>query len=170
MSAGHGPAAGLVLAGLGLAAGVAALGIGEGRDAASWGPRTVPLLAAAALTVAGIADAASGRRVASGRDHLGRAAATEGVGLAASGGDRRLAWALLGVATLYALLMARTGYLVSTAAAAPAAFALFGVRRPAALAAAALLCPLALHLVFFAFLGTFPPRGAWFDALDWLPL
>lgn len=164
MGPGRGRVVGLSLAALGLVAGVAALGIGEGRDAASWGPRTVPLLAAAALVAAGLADAASGGRAAPARgDADGERSRT------APDGDPRLAWALLGVAALYALLMARTGYLVSTAAAAPAAFFLFGARRPATLVAAALLCPLALHLVFFELLGAFPPRGAWFDALDWLP-
>ena len=215
MTAVRGRVTGLVLAGLGVAAGVAALGIGEGLDAASWGPRTVPLIAAAALIAAGLADAASAGTDASNTStgtapevdsrsgHVapgsGRSAvpassfgvmsavsskavsdvgtppladsdfAESGASAVPSSDDRRLPWALLALAVLYVLLMGRAGYLVSTALTAPAAFALFGLRRPAALLAAALLCPTVLHVAFFVFLGVFPPRGAWFDTLGWLP-
>ena len=162
-------ATGLVLAGSGVAVGIAALGIGEGLDAASWGPRTVPLLAAAALVAAGLADAASSSGRAATPHVSARACAEKDVPAVRAAGDPRLPLALFGVAVLYALLMARTGYLVSTALTAPAAFALFGLRRPAALLAAALLCPTVLHVAFFVFLGVFPPRGAWFDTLGWLP-
>ena len=165
-AASHGRAAGLVLAALGLAACLGALAIDEGLGAGSWGPRTVPLLAGAALLVAGLADAASAGGPGTG---AGARAPAERDAAPDADGDPRLVGALLGVFVLYALLMARTGYVVSTAVAAVAAFALFGARRPLALVAAGALCPLGLHLVFFRLLGTFPPRGAWFDVLDWLP-
>ena len=166
--ASHGRATGLALAALGLAACLGALAIGEGWGAESWGPRTVPLLAGAALLAAGLADAASGAAPGAASEAASGARAPVDRD-AASDGNPRLVWALLGTFVLYALLMARTGYVVSTAAASVAAFALFGARRPAVLVAVGVLCPLGLHLVFFSLLGAFPPRGTWFDVLDWLP-
>lgn len=74
-------------------------------------------------------------------------------------------WQMLGVTAGYLWLMSKVGYLASTALAAPAALWVFGVRSPAGLLAAALLCPIAYHLVFFELLGTFPPYGAWVDPL-----
>ncbi|MGR3539817.1 MAG: tripartite tricarboxylate transporter TctB family protein [Hasllibacter sp.] len=140
---------GLALIGAGLLAGGAALTIGGPGE---WGPRVVPLLAAATLALSGAAVAASARPPRAGADGTGRAVL------------------LLGLAVLYVPAIDRVGYLVATALAAPAAFALFGVRGPARLALAATLVPLALHLAFFRLLGVFPPLGAWFDLLDRIPL
>ena len=72
---------------------------------------------------------------------------------------------MLAVTLGYLWLMTKVGYLVSTALAAPAALWVFGVRNPAGLLAAAFLCPLAYHVIFFELLGTFPPYGTWVDPL-----
>lgn len=74
-------------------------------------------------------------------------------------------WQMLAVTLGYLWLMTKIGYLVSTALAAPAALWVFGVRNPAGLLAAAVLCPLAYHIIFFVLLGTFPPYGTWVDPL-----
>ena len=160
----RGRAVGLTLAGLGIAATIGSLLIGEGLGSGSWGPRMVPLLAAATVLAAGLAEMATAARVAPAIAE-GTAPPTD-----ADAGDRRLAFGLFAVALAYAWLMGRIGYMASTALAAPAAFALYGLRRPAVLLAAAILCPLVLHLVFFRLLAAFPPRGRWFDLTDWLPL
>ena len=151
---------GLALAALGVGACVAALSIG-GWGADAWGPRTVPLLAALTLVAAGTAIAFPSAAAPPG--------AAEGKAPSHDPGGVRVAM-LLGLAVLYVLAIDRVGYLVATTLAAPTAFALFGVRRPAVLVAAALLVPLALHLVFFRVLGVFPPLGRWFDLVDHLPL
>lgn len=83
-------------------------------------------------------------------------------------GEAGSGWApgqMLAVTLGYLWLITKLGYLVSTALAAPAALWVFGVRNPAGLLAAALLCPLAYHVIFFELLGTFPPYGAWGDPL-----
>ena len=157
-------ALGVALALLGLAAAGAALSIG-GWGEGNWGPRTVPLLAAATLVAAGLATA---RAPSIARPPL----AVEGEPVPPRGGaadEATVAW-LLALAVGYVLLIDRVGYLVATALVAPAAFWLFGARRPLVLLAASTLVPLALHVVFFRLLGVFPPLGAWFDALDHVPL
>ena len=148
---------GLGLAALGAAAGIAALGIGSGWGAGSWGPRAVPLLAAGALVLAGLAESRT-------------AGPAPAAGPVQGSGDERPAWALLVIAVLHVILLGRMGFLISTMLAAPTVFWLFGVRGFMRLLAAAILLPLALHAVFFRFLGVFPPRGSWFDLLDLLPL
>jgi hypothetical protein len=75
-------------------------------------------------------------------------------------------WALLGVALGYLWLIGAVGYLFSTALVAPLALWIFGIRRPVGLLAAAILCPAIYHLIFFEFLGIFPPLGRWIDLLD----
>ena len=144
---------GLALILLGALAGGAALLIGD-----QWGPRTVPLLAAGTMAAAGLA--------------LLRAAPAGPARADAPFDDAPVGPValLLALAVLYVLGIDRVGYLVATALAAPAAFALFGMRRPLPLAVAALAAPLLLHLAFFRVLGVFPPLGAWFDLLDWVPL
>ncbi|MBM2576283.1 tripartite tricarboxylate transporter TctB family protein [Jannaschia sp. Os4] len=142
---------GLALVAAGVAGGLAALSIG-GWTGGEWGPRTVPLLAAATLALAGVAIAASPAA------RPPRAA-----------GEARVVL-LLALAVLYVLGIDRIGYLLATGLAAPAAFALFGVRKPLRLVATAVAVPLALHLAFFRLLGVFPPLGSWFDLLDWVPL
>ena len=159
---------GLALVGLGLAAGGAALSIG-GWGEGAWGPRTLPLLAALALLLSGAAVALSPPSASSAlaveRDSVaGTGSAPREVDDAASGEWR--VGALLALAALYVLAIDRVGYLAATAFAAPAAFRLFGVRRPLALLLAATLVPLLLHLAFFRVLGVFPPLGRWFDLLD----
>ena len=154
-SARRGPAArvvGLALATAGLATAGLSLGLGSGMGDA-WGPRMVPLLAASALTAAGLADAAW--------PHPAVVPDAAGAGRVAL---------LLGLAVLYVAAIDRVGYLLSTALAAPAALTLFGQRRIPVLVAAAIGLPVALHLVFFRLLGVFPPWGVWFDLLDVVPL
>ena len=167
---------GAALVAVGAASTAAALSIG-GWDG-EWGPRTVPLLAAVTLVLSGIAVARSPSSppplppstARPPRAVEGEPVATPPTpGTEATGGEGGVAW-LLALAVLYVLLVDRVGYLVATALAAPAAFALFGVRRPLPLIAAALVVPLALHLAFFRVLGVFPPLGAWFDLTDLLPL
>ena len=151
------------LVALGLAAGGAALLIG-GWSGGSWGPRTVPLLAAATLALAGVA-------VARAPSAATPPPAVEGEPVAgtAPAGERSVLL-LLGLAVLYVLLIDRIGYLAATALAAPAAFWLFGARRPLTLLLAATIVPFALHVAFFRLLGVFPPYGRWFDMLDVVPL
>lgn len=144
---------GLALIAVGGAAGVAAFAIGGGDGA--WGPRIVPLLAAVTIAAAGLA--------------LVRPAPPTGAGEGA-GDPTAPVILLLGVAILYVIAIDCVGYLVATALAAPAAFALFGMRRPLLLLSAAIAVPLVLHAVFFRLLGVFPPLGRWFDLLDHLPL
>ncbi|WP_299556088.1 tripartite tricarboxylate transporter TctB family protein [uncultured Tateyamaria sp.] len=74
--------------------------------------------------------------------------------------------ALLILSVAYVWMISALGYLVATALAAPAALWVFGVRSAAGLGAAALLCSIAYHLVFFKLLGVFPPLGRYFDLLD----
>lgn len=73
---------------------------------------------------------------------------------------------LLGLVVLYIWLISKLGYLVSTGLVTPATLWLFGIRRPAGLAFAALAAPVIFHLIFFKALGVFPPYGKWFDLLD----
>ena len=162
---------GLVLVALGALAGASALLIGPWGSASggAWGPRTVPLLAAATLALSGVAIARAHPSPSAAhppRAVEGNPVVPEGDGATAERGVAML----LGLAVLYVLLIDRIGYLLATALAAPAAFWLFGVRRPLRLLVAALAVPLALHVVFFRMLGVFPPLGAWFDPLDHLPL
>ena len=92
--------------------------------------------------------------------------------MAAEAGDQRHArdlWYIVGLLALsvaYVIGINYVGYLLSTAAAAPIALYLFGVRSIPGLAAAAVLCPAIYHLIFFVGLGVFPPYGLWFDLLD----
>ena len=74
-------------------------------------------------------------------------------------------WRMLAVSVGYLWLMGKVGYLLSTALAAPLALWVFGVRNQTGLLVAAVVCPLAYHLVFFELLGTYPPYGTWVDPL-----
>ena len=157
---------GLALVALGFVAGIASLLVGSWADGA-WGPRILPLLAAATLVATGavvtLAPQAPSSLAVEGEAAAGGASAEP------PASEFGPAW-LVGLAVLYVLAIDRLGYLVATALAAPAAFWLFGVRRPLALSIAATLVPLALHLAFFRLLGVFPPLGRWFDLLDHVPL
>ena len=153
MASGNVPApraVGVALILLGLGATVTSLGISLDQYG-RWGARFFPLAGSLALVVLGVAElvgAASGPSLD--RRHV--------PGIAA----------LLGLSIAYIWTMSAFGYLLSTAIAAPLALWVFGVRSWAGLAAAALLCPLAYHLIFFELLGVFPPLGRWFDLLDLL--
>lgn len=166
-------ALGVTLAGLGVLAGGAALTIGTGAEA--WGPRTVPILAAATLAAAGLAEAllpSSPPAPSAASSHAVEGEIAQPGAFGAADGparEARVAW-MLALGVLYALAIERVGYLAATAPAAAAAFWLFGARRPLTLALAALVVPLALHGLFFRVLGIFPPLGRWFDVLDVVPL
>lgn len=115
----------------------------------------VPLLASAALAAVGVSimftaqsDAAADAADASARNETSAAL-------------------MLALALVYHQGVVWFGYLLATAAAAPLAFILFGVRRPRTLVAAAILCPTVLYLVFFVALNVFLQRGELFDLLDW---
>ena len=161
---------GYVMVAVGLAAGGAALGIG-GWDAHEWGPRTVPLLAAATLVASGVAIAgASARHGTTAPPPVAvEGEVPDGTSPDVPTHDTAVLW-LLGIAVLYVLAIDRIGYLLATGLAAPVAFWLFGARRPLTLVFAATLVPLALHVAFFRLLGVFPPLGTWFDLLDHVPL
>jgi len=116
------------------------------------GPRLFPLAVSAVLVAIGLAE-------------LRLAHAGSGMPVPAIPGIRGVA-TLLALTAAYVVAIGQVGYLPSTAVMAPAAFAIFGIRRPAALVAAALLCPTLFHLLFFELLGIFPPYGARFDLLD----
>ena len=156
---------GFVLVAAGLVAGGAALGIG------GWGPRIVPLLAAASLVASGaaIAGASPRRGTTAPPPIMVEGEVPDGASPDSPTREAAVLW-LLGLAVLYVLAIDRVGYLLATALAAPIAFWLFGTRRPLSLLVAATLVPLALHVAFFRLLGVFPPFGQWFDLLDHVPL
>ena len=82
------------------------------------------------------------------------------------GKDLLPAAALAGLSVIYVIGITQVGYLLSTMAAAPAVLFLFGIRSPAGLILAAVMCPAVYHLIFFVGLGVFPPYGLQFDLLD----
>ena len=153
--------------------GLAMIAVGLGFFAASFGidvqeqggiaPRVFPM--AGALLIAMLGAVLAGLSIA-------RAGPEPEGWMAAEGGTRdhaRDAWhiaGLLALSAVYVMGINYFGYLISTAAAAPIALHLFGVRSVPGLAAAAVLCPAIYHLVFFVGLGVFPPYGLWFDLLD----
>ena len=153
MASGNAPApraVGVALILLGLGATVTSLGISLDQYG-RWGARFFPLAGSLALVVLGVAElVGAAHGPALDRRHV--------PGIAA----------LLGLSIAYVWTMSAFGYLLSTAIAAPLALWVFGVRSWVGLAAAALLCPLAYHLIFFELLGVFPPLGRWFDLLDLL--
>lgn len=114
-----------------------------------WGARLFPLAGSVALILLGAAE-------------LRQAPGTGAV-------ERRhlpAIAALLVLSVGYVWAISAVGYLIATAVAAPAALWVFGVRRPLGLLTAAVLCPVAYHLVFFELLGVFPPLGRYVDLLD----
>ncbi len=156
---GSSPAVGGGLVLLGIAAGASALLIPLGSDG-GWGARLFPMIAAGTLAMTGVAEALvhpGARRPAPSAD-------------APHEGEPLMPVLLIAIlAVVYVWLMGRVGYLISTAAVVPPALWLFGIRRPAALLAAAVALPLALHFAFFRALGVFPPLGRWVDLLDLVP-
>ena len=115
-----------------------------------WGARMFPLFGSGMLLLIGTAEL---------RGAL-RGQVPEGKSVAQS------VWLLLGLALGYVWLIGKIGYLFSTALTAPLALLIFGIRRPAGLLLAAVLCPALYHLIFFELLGVFPPYGEWVDLLD----
>ncbi|MEM1045194.1 MAG: tripartite tricarboxylate transporter TctB family protein [Pseudomonadota bacterium] len=116
-----------------------------------WGARIFPLIAGLAILVTGLAELWEGPAIRPG---------------STGGGHTARVLALLALAIAYVWALSKVGYLISTAVTAPLGLWLFGVRRPIGLLAAALLCPVAYHLIFFEALGVFPPLGEWIDLLD----
>lgn len=146
---------GMGLAVLGLAAIGASMSIPIDSDG-SWGARIFPLFAAVALIIIGVIEALKTRPV--------RIQAEQAESFLKVQIPQILTLLLL--ALVYFWLIGKFGYLISTGIAAVLALMLFGVRNPIGLAAAAVLCPLVYHLLFFVLLGVYPPFGEWFDLLD----
>ncbi|WP_420348920.1 tripartite tricarboxylate transporter TctB family protein [Pelagibius sp.] len=143
---------GAVLTAFGALALIGSFGINPDPDG-GWGARIFPLAGSASLLVLGLLEVMKGLTA-------GETAPPPATPQLSA------VFALLLLSLAYVWLMAKLGYLISTALAAPLALWLFGVRNLFALLTAALLCPLLYHLVFFVGLGVFPPLGAWFDLLD----
>ncbi|MFQ6548537.1 tripartite tricarboxylate transporter TctB family protein [Aestuariibius sp. 2305UL40-4] len=141
---------GAVVLSLGLAAALSALAIPLGPDG-DWGARLFPLLAAAALILAGLSEFRSDQR-----------------GMPSEGGDSRKVITLAALGVLYIWLIFQVGYLLASPPVIAATLYLFGVRKRTTLIVAAIIVPLALHLFFFRLLGAFPPLGDRFDILDHL--
>ena len=151
--------------------GLAMVAVGLGFFAASFGidvreqggiaPRVFPMAGALLIALLGAVQAGLGSARANSRTEVQRAAEVQD--------HSRNAWhiaSLLALSAVYVIGINCIGYLISTAAAAPIALYLFGVRSIAGLSVAAVLCPAIYHLVFFVGLGVFPPYGLWFDLLD----
>lgn len=151
---------------VGLAGLVLALAIPASYDG-STAARILPVTVSATLVVLGAADlwhGLGGERAKTERD----GAPTRPVPASAMAGTGGVLGLLI-LTVLYLAMVAKIGYLLSTALAAPAALALFGIRSPLGLLVSAVVCPLVYHLIFFKLIGIFPPYGAWFDLLDVFP-
>jgi hypothetical protein len=128
-----------------------------------WGPRAFPVLAAVGVVLAGLLvliPALRGPAVPTAQESAPDADALPGA-----------IWSVLGLIALgsaYIWSLDKIGYLLATALVAPAAFALFGVRRPLTLAIVAIICPIAYQIIFFELLRVYPPRGNWIDIVDQL--
>ena len=142
-----------------------------------WGPRAFPVLAAGGVILAGALVLWSSLRAggAPGPASAGVAVTEPGPepepGPSQPEPERGAALSVLALIALgaaYVWALDKIGYLVATALVTPVAFWIFGVRRPLGLLAAAVICPLAYQVIFFELLRVFPPRGEWFDLLDWL--
>lgn len=119
------------------------------------GARTFPFLAAGALLVLGALEARKGLYAPAQKQLALPARAPAVLGTIAIG-------------IFYVWMISKLGYLIATAVAAPLILMVFGLRNPLGLLAAAVLCPVVYHLIFFELLGVFPPYGEWFDLLDLL--
>jgi putative tricarboxylic transport membrane protein len=140
------------LALLGVGGIVASFGINPDPDG-GWGARIFPLFGSGSLLLLGGLELLKGLRGAAGFGGQDKKALTD-------------IFAMLLLSLAYVWLMAKFGYLISTAIAAPLAMWIYGIRNPLGLLVAAILCPLIYHLIFFVGLGVFPPLGEWFDLLD----
>ncbi|MBW4709190.1 tripartite tricarboxylate transporter TctB family protein [Roseobacter sp. YSTF-M11] len=141
-------AVGIALILLGVGAAATSMGISLDQYG-RWGARVFPLAGSLSLIAVGAAELWGARKAAP-LDHRHVPAI----------------FALLLVSFVYVWTLSAFGYLISTALAAPVVLWIFGVRHPMGLGAAAVLCPLAYHAIFFELLGVFPPLGRWFDLLD----
>lgn len=139
----------VVLSVFSIAALVASMQI-EKDPGGGWGARIFPLFGSGTLLLVGVLEM---RNALAGKVPSSKPVAPS-------------IWLLLGLALGYIWLISKVGYLFSTALAAPLALWIFGVRRPAGLLLAAVLCPAIYHLIFFELLGVFPPYGQWIDLLD----
>jgi len=128
---------------------------------AGWGPRAFPVLAASGVMLAGLLVLVSGLR---GGGAQAQAAAPD----QAAGGAVLSVLGLVLLGSGYIWLLDKIGYLLATAVVTPAAFWLFGVRRPLPLVVATLACPIAYQVIFFEMLWVYPPRGEWIDLVDLL--
>lgn len=124
----------------------------ETGQGGSIGPRLFPLATSVLIAALGLAEILEGRARAGPKRPSGDT--LPGIVMLAA------------VSVMYIAAIGQVGYLLATGLAAPAAFWIFGVRRPLGLLASALLCPVLFHLVFFEVLGIFPPYGAVFDLID----
>ncbi len=155
-------------------AGLAMVAVGLGLFAASFGidvleqggtaPRVFPMAGALLIAVLGAAQTGVGGARADPEPEEPRQEAESGA--QSDAGDAWHVVGLLALSVSYVIGINYLGYLISTAAAAPIALCLFGIRSIPGIAAAAALCPAIYHLVFFVGLGVFPPYGLWFDLLD----
>ena len=135
-------------------AGAIAVSFGINPDPdGGWGARIFPLVGSGALLLLGLLETRKGLRAASAPAGAGAKSVPS-------------IFALLLLSLAYVWLMSKLGYLISTGLTAPLALWLFGIRSRIGLGAAALLCPVVYHLIFFVGLGVFPPLGEWFDLLD----
>lgn len=128
-----------------------------------WGPRAFPVLAALGVVIAGLLVLIPALR--------GAASPAAQDSAPVEGALPGAIWSVLGLIALgsaYIWSLDKIGYLLATALVAPAAFALFGVRRPLPLVIAAIACPIAYQIIFFELLRVYPPRGAWIDIVDQL--
>lgn len=132
----------------GVLAGLLALRIPLDYDG-SWGARVFPLMSAAALVLLGGLMLRPTRKTTTDQGPIPRGP-----------------FVLLGLVVLYLWMIGKFGYMFSTGLVAPAALWLFGIRNPLGIFFGALAAPVVFHLIFFKFLGVFPPYGAWFDLLD----
>lgn len=89
-------------------------------------------------------------------------------GVAGESGSARpwRALILLAIGFAYAALVPLIGYLLATALAAGAGFALFGQRGWRQILIASVAAAAVFHIVFIEVLGLFMPRGRWLDLLN----
>jgi putative tricarboxylic transport membrane protein len=131
---------------------LASFGINPDPDG-GWGARTFPLVGSGSLFLLGTLEFLKGLKGSAGFVRQDNKALID-------------IFAMLLLSLAYVWLMAKLGYLISTALAAPMAMWIYGIRNPLGLIVAAILSPLIYHLIFFVGLGVFPPLGEWFDLLD----
>lgn len=148
-------AEGLAIALIGLAASAGAFAIPGPARGDTWAG-VLPLVAGLFLLAAGLWMAVT--------PVARQADAVAGGGRVPMAGTLRVL-ALFAAALSYVWAIGAFGYELPTAAMAPVAFWVFGLRRPAGLVTAAILAPVILHVLFFRLLGVFPPFPGLFDPI-----